>query len=89
VANAELQARVTARKVFLVLSSRGERGREVEVLLDGEPIKPSEAGADVRAGRVTVREERLYRLVSLDRVEDRRVTLVVPPGVAGYAFTFG
>jgi cytochrome c biogenesis protein CcdA/thiol-disulfide isomerase/thioredoxin len=89
VADAEIQARVTARKVFLVLSSQGERARKVKVLLDGEPIKPSEAGADVRAGRVTVREERLYRLVSLDRVEDRRVTLVVPAGVAGYAFTFG
>ena len=89
VADARIHARVTARKVFLVLSSKNEREREVQVLLDGEPIQPSEAGADVRAGRVTVREERLYRLVSLDRVEDRRLTLVVPPGVAGYAFTFG
>jgi cytochrome c biogenesis protein CcdA/thiol-disulfide isomerase/thioredoxin len=88
-ANAEIHARVTARKVFLVLSSKGERSREVDVLLDGEPIQPSEAGADVRAGRVIVREERLYRLVSLDRVEDRRLTLVLPPGVTGYAFTFG
>ena len=89
VADAEIHARVTARKVFLVLSSKGERGREVDVLLDGEPIQPSEAGADVRAGRVIVREERLYRLLSLDRVEDLRLTLVMPPGVAGYAFTFG
>ncbi len=89
VADAEIHARVTARKVFLVLSSKGERGREVDVLLDGEPIHPSEAGADVSAGRVIVRQERLYRLVSLDSVEDLRLTLVVPPGVAGYAFTFG
>jgi cytochrome c biogenesis protein CcdA/thiol-disulfide isomerase/thioredoxin len=89
VADAQIHARVTARKVFIVLSSRNEREREVEVLLDGEPIRPSEAGADVQSGRVTVREERLYRLVSLDRVEDRRLALVVPPGVAGYAFTFG
>jgi Thioredoxin like C-terminal domain len=43
----------------------------------------------VRAGRVTVREERLYRLVSLDRVEARRITLRLPAGVSGYAFTFG
>jgi cytochrome c biogenesis protein CcdA/thiol-disulfide isomerase/thioredoxin len=89
VADAQIHARVTARKVFIVLSSKNERQREVEVLLDGEPIPPSEAGADVHSGRVTVSEERLYRLVSLDRVEDRRLTLVVPPGVAGYAFTFG
>jgi hypothetical protein len=38
---------------------------------------------------VIVREERLYRLLSLDRVEDLRLSLVMPPGAAGYAFTFG
>ena len=89
VADAKIDARVTARKVFLVLSSEGERPRDMEVLLDGKPIEASEAGADVHGGRVRVREERLYRLVSLDRVEDRRVTLRVPAGVSGYAFTFG
>jgi cytochrome c biogenesis protein CcdA/thiol-disulfide isomerase/thioredoxin len=86
---AAIDARVTARKVFLVLSSEGRRPREVEVLLDGKPVGASEAGADVRGGRLRVREERLYRLVALDRVEDRRLTLRVPSGVTGYAFTFG
>ena len=59
------------------------------MLLDGKPIATSDAGADVQGGRVRVREERLYRLVALDRVEDRRVTLRVPAGVSAYAFTFG
>jgi cytochrome c biogenesis protein CcdA/thiol-disulfide isomerase/thioredoxin len=86
---AAIDARVTARKVFLVLGSEGGRPREVEVLLDGKPVGAPEAGADVRGGRVRVREERLYRLVALDRVQDRRLTLRVPPGVTGYAFTFG
>jgi cytochrome c biogenesis protein CcdA/thiol-disulfide isomerase/thioredoxin len=89
VRNARIEARVTARKVFLVLSSKGRRPRDVEVLLDGRPVATAEAGADLRDGRMTVREERLYRLVSLPRVEDRRLTLRVPPGVTGYAFTFG
>jgi cytochrome c biogenesis protein CcdA/thiol-disulfide isomerase/thioredoxin len=89
VADAELDARVTARKVFLVLSSEDEIPREAEVLLDGKPIAASDAGADVHGGRVTVRGERLYRLVSLDGVDDRRLTLRLPPGVSGYAFTFG
>jgi cytochrome c biogenesis protein CcdA/thiol-disulfide isomerase/thioredoxin len=89
VRGARIEARVTARKVFLVLSSKGGRPRGVEVLLDGRPVGAAEAGEDVRAGRVTVGEERLYRLVSLPRVEDRRLTLRVPPGVTGYAFTFG
>jgi cytochrome c biogenesis protein CcdA/thiol-disulfide isomerase/thioredoxin len=89
VRDARIDARVTARMVFLVLSSRGRRPRDVEVLLDGSPVGAREAGEDVRDGRVTVRGERLYRLVSLPRVEDRRLTLRLPPGVTGYAFTFG
>ena len=89
VSGAELDARVTARKVFLVLSSRGERPRDVEVLLDGKPVKRAEAGADVTGGRATIAEERLYRLVSLPDVQDRKLTLRFPPGVSGYAFTFG
>ena len=89
VRDARIEARVTARKVFLVLSSKGGRPRDVQVLLDGRPVADGEAGEDVRGGRATVREERLYRLVSLPRVEDRRLTLRVPAGVTGYAFTFG
>src|SRR5918992_3078643 len=89
VRDARIEARVTARKVFLVLSSKGGRPRDLQVLLDGRPVGDGEAGEDVRGGRVTVREERLYRLVSLPRVEDRRLTLRVPAGVTGYAFTFG
>jgi thiol-disulfide isomerase/thioredoxin len=89
VRDARIEARVTARKVFLVLSSKGGRPRDVQVLLDGRPVRAVEAGEDVRGGRVTVSEERLYRLVSLVRVEDRRLTLRVPAGVTGYAFTFG
>jgi cytochrome c biogenesis protein CcdA/thiol-disulfide isomerase/thioredoxin len=89
VGDARIEARVTARRVFLVMSSKGGRPRDLQVLLDGRPVGDGEAGEDVRGGRVTVREERLYRLVSLARVEDRRLTLRVPAGVTGYAFTFG
>ncbi len=63
--------------------------RTARVLLDGRPIKPAEAGSDVHGGRLTVRDQRLYRLVELPRVEDRRLTLELPPGVSAYAFTFG
>ena len=89
VRGAAIQARVTARKVFLVLSSEDGRPRAVDVLLDGRPVSARAAGADVRGGRVTVREERLYRLVALPEVRDSELTLRFPPGVTGYAFTFG
>ena len=65
----------------------GSRGR-CEVELDGRPIRAEDAGADVRRGRVTVRGQRLYRLVQLDKTGQHRLRLRFAPGVAGYAFTF-
>jgi cytochrome c biogenesis protein CcdA/thiol-disulfide isomerase/thioredoxin len=72
-----LHLRFAARKVFLVLGSR-DAPRSVEVALDG------------RADRtVRVREHRLYELVRLRRPGVHLLTLSVPRGVEGYAFTFG
>jgi cytochrome c biogenesis protein CcdA/thiol-disulfide isomerase/thioredoxin len=89
VRDAQIHARVTARKVFLVLGTSDGRPREVQVLLDGRPLPDAVAGQDVSDGQATVSAQRLYRLVTLPRVEDRRLTLKLPPGVSGYAFTFG
>jgi cytochrome c biogenesis protein CcdA/thiol-disulfide isomerase/thioredoxin len=88
VANAELDLRFRARRVFLVLGSPGRPGR-VSVRLDGRPIPASVAGADVRGGAATVSFQRLYRLVNLPRVETHTLSLQFGPGVSGYAFTFG
>jgi cytochrome c biogenesis protein CcdA/thiol-disulfide isomerase/thioredoxin len=89
VANAEIDAEVQAKNVYLVLSSAGKRPRHVEVLLDGKPIPAAEAGADVHHGLVTVLGERLYWLVSLPHSERHRLSLRFAPGVTGYSFTFG
>ena len=78
VRGAAIHARVVARKVFLVLSARGPGRQRVGVQVDGEPLR-----------RITVRGQRLYPLVSLPEVADRRLTLRVDPGVSAYAFTFG
>jgi thiol-disulfide isomerase/thioredoxin len=76
--DATLTAHVTAKSVYLVLSSRGGRARRVDVSLDGRRLRP-----------VVVRRQRLYRLVALPRTGEHVVRLHVAPGVAGYAFTFG
>ena len=89
VRNASLQLRFQARRVYLVLGAEEGMSRPVEVLLDGRPVRPGTAGADVRSGRLDVRRQRLYNLVSLPRVERRTLTLRFAPGVSGYAFTFG
>jgi hypothetical protein len=89
VSGAAIHARVLARKVFLVLASRDSQPRRVEILLDGAPVPPPAAGADARDGAVTVRDQRLYGLVSLPELRDATLTVRLPPGVSAYAFTFG
>lgn len=85
---AALQLGFRARRVFLVLSSPG-RARRVRVELDGRTLPDRLAGRDVRGGVVTVRRDRLYRLVDLGRTGDGTLTLHPEPGVRAYAFTFG
>jgi cytochrome c biogenesis protein CcdA/thiol-disulfide isomerase/thioredoxin len=85
---AGLDLRFDARRVYLVLGSPS-RPRRVRVLLDGRAISAKLAGADVRDANVTVRAQRLYRLVDLPAVARHRLRLEFQAGVAGYAFTFG
>jgi len=61
----------------------------VKLLLDGSPIRPRDAGRDVRRSRVTVERERLYELVDLDKVGNHTLTLIPESGIRAYAFTFG
>jgi cytochrome c biogenesis protein CcdA/thiol-disulfide isomerase/thioredoxin len=89
VRRARLHLAFGARRVFLVLGSRGGVPRTVRVKLDREPIPAALSGPDVHDGRVTVRRQRLYRLVELPRAERHLLTLEFAPGVSGYAFTFG
>lgn len=83
---ATLTANVQAQKVFLVLGSAGRRPRRLRVLLDGHPIRASQAGADVRDATVTVRRQRLYNLTSFGK---HRLSLRFDAGISGFAFTFG
>jgi cytochrome c biogenesis protein CcdA/thiol-disulfide isomerase/thioredoxin len=72
-----LHLRFAARKVFLVLGAR-DAPRPVEVAVDGRPYRTVHVGA-----------HRLYELVRLRRPGVHLLTLSVPRGVEGYAFTFG
>ena len=75
---ARIDARVVGKAVYLVLSSAGDRPRELRVELDGKPLRT-----------VTVRRQRLYTLVSLPKTQEHKLTLRFAPGLSGYAFTFG
>ena len=86
---AQISGHVQAADVYLVMTSAGNTPRNVSVVLDGRPIAPSQAGADVHGGEVTVRGQRLYSLVRLPRDEGHTFTVTLPPGVSAYDFTFG
>jgi cytochrome c biogenesis protein CcdA/thiol-disulfide isomerase/thioredoxin len=87
-AGARIDLDAGARKVFLVLGSP-DRQRRVRVLLGGRPLPDALAGADVHGGVARVRAQRLYRLADFGRVRRARISVLLEPGVAGYAFTFG
>jgi thiol-disulfide isomerase/thioredoxin len=86
---ASISGQFQAQHVYLVLTSAGNVPRRARVLLDGKPIAPSQAGADVHDGMVTVRGQRLYSLVSAPYDETATITIELPPGVSAYDFTFG
>ena len=88
VADARMDLSFQARRVFLVLGT-SRPGARVRVLLDGKPVPDALAGSDVSGGAVTVRDQRLYRLVELDGAGRHSLSLRFDPGVSGYAFTFG
>ncbi len=87
-AQAGIDLEFNSRRVFLVLGSPGQ-ARQIRVLLDGRPIPNRLAGTDVHNGRATIEGQRLYRLVDLPAVAQRRLSLRFAPGISGYAFTFG
>ncbi len=78
VSGATLDARVQARRVYLVLASKGEQERTVTVKVDGKPYR-----------KVKVARQELYELVDLPSAKAFLLHLDVPDGVSGFAFTFG
>lgn len=67
---------------------------DIEVTLDGKPVPESEKGSDVfyKNGRsyITVKENRLYKLVDSASPEKHLLELIISsPGLQAFTFTFG
>ncbi len=87
--DAAIEISFRSRDVFLVLDGDGET-RDARVLLDGRPVPPGLAGADVGPdGRLKVDGPRLYALLQPPAYRTGRLRVELAPGTRAYAFTFG
>ena len=84
--NSAVRYRYTAKEGYVVAES--ETGGFIEVWQDGKLVNEV-AGADVSAGRVSVKSSRLYKLIKNSEVGEHTLELKVSPEVKLFAFTFG
>jgi cytochrome c biogenesis protein CcdA/thiol-disulfide isomerase/thioredoxin len=80
---------IAAKDVYIVGGSATPK--DLTVMLDGKPIQQTGyAGSDVKDGKATLGESKLYRLVAFPKFMDNHtLTLSVPDGVELNVFTFG
>ena len=62
---------------------------ELQILLDGNPIRSEDTGTDVQDGLVHVSNERLYNIISTDDAASHTLTIIAKPSFEIYTFTFG
>ena len=74
-----------AKDVHIVASNKAD----LQIILDGNPIGPNDAGDDVQNDTVHVSENRLYNIVSSGTAGSHTLTIVAQPGFQIYTFTFG
>ena len=84
---AKIIFRYQAKDVYMVASSAN--GVRVKVLLDGVPVG-SEAGEDVKQGTLTIKEDRLYKIIQDSKWGEHTLELIIEnPGLRAFTFTFG
>ena len=78
-----------ASRVYLILG--GVSQDPIKVLLDHAPLAKEYYTADLDSrGQLFVREDKKYDIINLHgKVERHTLTLMIPPGITAYAFTFG
>ncbi|MFZ2886554.1 MAG: redoxin domain-containing protein [Minisyncoccia bacterium] len=84
-ADASVIFRYSAKEVYLVATS--DKDVRVRILQDGVP---GARGGDVdEEGYLTVREDRLYHILSNPSAGEHVLEIIAPPGLRVFAFTFG
>lgn len=75
-----------AKDVNIVAAGTGDA---VQVLIDGNPVGPSDAGSDLQNSTVSVSENRLYNIIASQQAGPHVITLVAKQGFQIFTFTFG
>jgi len=79
--------RYKAKNVYMVASAASPV--TVHVLRDGKPVG-AEAGEDVKNGTMTVKEDRLYKIIEDSGYGEHTLELLIEnPGLKAFTFTFG
>lgn len=88
-AGATLRLNFTAGKVFLVLGTNSKKPVVASLMLNGEPLTTN-AGKDVKDGKLVVDKHTLYELVNQSSPSNGILEITADaPGLEAYAFTFG
>ena len=74
-----------AKSVNIVAANESD----LQILLDGKPVTPENAGTEVQNGMVHISVDRLYNVISNRDAGAHTLTLVAKPGFEIYTFTFG
>ncbi|HET6458053.1 MAG TPA: redoxin family protein [Nitrosopumilaceae archaeon] len=74
-----------AKSVHIVAANNST----LQILLDGNSMKPEDSGDDVSNAIVHTSENRLYNIVSTSQAGPHTLTILAKPGFQIYTFTFG
>ena len=74
-----------AKSVHIVAANNST----LQILLDGNPIRPADSGDDVQNATVHISENRLYNIVSTSQAGPHTLTITAKSGFQIYTFTFG
>jgi len=86
--NSVLELNFRAQNVYLVMRSSDSKPKKVKVFLDD--LAPGvSAGKDAKGGIVNVDSDRLYELINLPQVENKKLRIEFEDGIEIFAFTFG
>lgn len=87
--NSTMNFKVSAKDVYIVGGSSAPQ--DITLQINGKPIQETAySGSDVKDGKVTIGESKLYRLVDFKQfTKDQVLTITVPDGVELNVYTFG